>query len=280
MRGIIATAAQVNIHAEGFSFDTRNGGLSESDIKYFLLYWDKIIIPANNFIYAEIPYEKDLIETNIVERPIAAFSGSFSSSELGKMMLQTQSKIVEEKIDWTIHQFGNQLILPDNKIIKKKIFKFELMNILPVPNDNVPIHDIIEFKQRRKDEFIALHNTLDELYFEILKSPDSDLKQLKTLKMLQKTINDIEKIQKEKFKLFTKYDLTAEMNINGKDILQGFATGSAIDWATGTQIPFGTILGTIAPIFKLSVKASNTPSSIENKLNLAYLSRANKEKIV
>jgi len=285
MRGIIATAAQVNIQPNGFSVDTRNGGLSENDIKYFLLYWDKVIIPGNNFVYAEIPYEKDLIESNIIERPILSFQGSFSDSEIGKAMLHGESKIVEEKIkdkkiDWTIHQFNNQLILPDDKIIKKKVFKFELMNILPVPNDNVPIYDIIDFKQRRKDEFLALHNTLDELYFEILKSPDSDLKQLKTVKNLQEIINDIEKVQKEKFKLFTKYDLTTEININGKDILAGIVTGGIIDWQIGTKIPLVTILGSIGAMFKISIKKSNTFSALENKLNLAYLSKANKEKII
>jgi len=184
MREIIATAAQINIQSNGFSIDSRKGGLSKNDIKYFLLYWDKIIIPANNFIYVEIPYEKDLKESNIIERPIIHFQGSFNSSDIAKAMLYDESKIVEEKIkdkkiDWTIHQFNNQLILPDDKIIKKKVFKFELMNILPVPNDNIPIYDIIDFKLRRKDEFLALHNTLDELYFDILKSPDSDLKHKK-----------------------------------------------------------------------------------------------------
>ena len=285
MRGIIATAAQVNVQSDGFSIDTRNGGLSENDIKYFLLYWDKVIIPANNFVYAGIPYEKDLVESNIIERPIVSFQGSFSGSEIGKAMLYGESKIVEEKIkdtkiDWTIHQFNNQLILPDNKIIKKKIFKFELMNILPVPNDNVPIYDIIDFKQRRKDEFLALHDTLDELYFEIIKSPDSDLMQSKTIRSLQGIISDIEKIQKEKFKLFTKYDLTTEININGKDILNGLVAGGIIDYHTGMQIPFATIIGAVAPLFKIYIKKSNTFSALENKLNLAYLSKANKEKVI
>ena len=285
MRGIIATAAQINIQSNGFSVDTRNGGLSENDIKYFLLYWDKVIIPANNFVYAGIPFEKDLVESNIIERPIVSFQGSFSGSELGKAMLYGESKIVEEKIkdkkvDWTIHQFNNQLVLPDDKIIKKKIFKFELMNILPVPNDNVPIYDIIDFKERRKDEFLALHDTLDELYFEILKSPDLDLKQLKTIKNLQKNINNIEKVQKEKFKLFTKYDLTTEININAKDISGGIIAGGIIDWHIGTKIPFATILGAIAPMFKISIKKSDTFSPLENKFNLAYLSKAHTEKII
>ncbi len=285
MRGIIATAAHINLQPNGFSIDAKNGGLSKNDIKYFLLYWDKIIIPANNFVYVEIPYEKDLVESNIIERPKITFQGNFSGYEIGKAMLYEESKIVEEKIndktvDWTIHQFNNQLILPDNKIIKKRIFKFELMNMLPVPNDNVPIYDIIDFKERRKDEFLALHNTLDDLYFEILKSPDSNLMQLKTINTLKKIINDIEKVQKEKFKLFTKYDLTAEININGKDILNGIVAGSLIDYNRGAKIPFATIIGAIVPMFRISIKKSITFSPLDNKLNLAYLSRANKEKII
>ncbi len=285
MRGIIATAAQINIQSNGFSIDTRNGGLSENDVKYFLLYWDKIIIPANNFIYVGVPFEKDLVESNIIERPIVSFQGSFNGSELGKAILYGESKIVEEKIqdkevDWTIHQFNNQIVLPDDKIVKKRIFKFELMNILPVPNDDVPIYDIIEFKERRKDEFLSLHDTLDELYFEILKSPDPDLMQLKAIKNLQETINNIERVQKEKFKSFTKYDLSIEMNINGKDILKGIAYVDLINWYSGIHVPIVTILGTIASLFKISIKKANTFSPLDNKLNLAYLSKAHTEKII
>ena len=127
MRGIIATAAQVNLHTNGFSFDARSGGLSENDIKYFLLYWDKIVIPANNVIYAGIPYEEDLLKAEIIERPIIQLNGIFSGSELGQSLLFEESKIVDEKlkdrkVDWSIHQFSDELILPDNRIKEKKSF--------------------------------------------------------------------------------------------------------------------------------------------------------------
>jgi len=285
LRGIIATAAQVNLHTNGFSFDARSGGLSENDIKYFLLYWDKIVIPANNFIYAGIPYEEDLLKAEIIERPIIQLNGIFSGSELGQSLLFEESKIVEEKlkdrkVDWSIHQFSDELILPDNRIKEKKVFKFELMGILPVPQDDVHIHEIIEFKERRKDEFVELHNTLDDLYFDILESPDADLTASKHIDMLKNALNNIEKVQKEKFKTFSKYDLTTELNINGKDILQGIIAGGIIDWKLGTQIPFGTIIGGIAPMLKMSLKKSITFSSAEKKLHLSYLSRAKKEKIL
>ena len=285
MRGIIATAAQIDTFSDGFSFNTQKGGLSETDIKYFLLYWDKIVIPSNNFIYAEVPYEKDLIASEIIERPMLSLQGSFSGSDLGKSLLYGESQIVEKKledkkINWTIHQFNEKLILPSSKSKEKDILKFDLTDALPVPLDKVNIHEIIEFKQRRKDEFIALHDTLDELYFNIIESPDSDFKASTTMKALNSVLKDIEKVQKEKFKSFSKYDLTTELNINGKDILNGIIAGGIIDWKTGTQIPFGTILGGIAPIIKMSWKKTTTFSSAENKLNLAYLSRAKKEKII
>ena len=285
MRGIIATVAQINTFNDGFSFNTQEGGLSENDIKYFLLYWDKIVIPSNNLFYAGVPYEKDLIASEIIERPMLSLQGSFSSSNLGKILLDGESKIVEKKmedkkINWTIHQFNEKLILPDSKRKEKDIFKFDLINALPVPLDKINIHEIIEFKERRKDEFIALHDTLDKLYFDIIKSPDSDFKASNTMKTLNIALEDIEKVQKEKFKIFSKYDLTTELNINGKDILNGIVAGGIIDWRTGTQIPFGTILGGIAPMIKISLKKTTTFSGAENKLNLAYLSRAKKEKII
>jgi len=282
-RGIIATAAQIDTFNDSVSI--RSGHLSESHIKYFLLYWDKIVIPTNNFVHAGIPFEEDLVRSNIIERPMIKLHGSFQPIDLGTTIIRSELEIINDKfadkeVEWVLHQFNEKLVLPQDKIKKQNVFKFDLIDALPVPNDNIPIHDILEFKERRKDEFNALHETLDELYIDILNSADSDLQAKKSISRLKESLNNIEKIQKEKFKSFTKFSRTLQLNINGKDILDGFFKGSLVDFTLSTEIPIMSIMGAILPMIKISVKQTKTYSESKNKLKLAYLTYAKKENIL
>lgn len=282
-RGIIATASQFNINSRSeFSVSS---GLTASEIRYFILYWDKIIIPTNNLIHVGVSDEEDLISANIIERPRVQLQGSFDGADIAHSIIQAESIIVDNKLkdkstDWVVHQFSNHLFLPNAQIKEQNIFKFELANALPVPHDDVSIHEIIEFKDRRKDEFNALHNSLDSLYMDILASPDSDLKAKKSMKVLQDSLLNIEKVQKEKFKIFTKFDRSLDLKINGKDIFDGLLKGGAIDLATGMQLPIATIIGAISPMINISFKKSKTFSQVNDNLKLAYLSNAKKEKII
>jgi hypothetical protein len=91
---------------------------------------------------------------------------------------------------------------------------------LPVPDGEVPIQDILDFKQRRKPELLELHNTFDQLYFEVLNAPDQSLATKKVIYRIQSVINDLDKVSVEKFKKTRKYDFSVELNLNGKDILR------------------------------------------------------------
>jgi hypothetical protein len=73
-RGVIALPALIDITLNGF---TMKRSISPEEIRYYALYWDKIIIPGSNLIYVGIPEEELLIETGVVERSRVNFSGAF-----------------------------------------------------------------------------------------------------------------------------------------------------------------------------------------------------------
>lgn len=166
-RGVIAAPAIINVQGNGFVMER---GLSEQEIRYYALYWDRIVIPGNNLIYVGLPDEKILIESGVIERPRVTFQGSFMGAEVGHSFAKAQSVVAKEliekekSIDWVLHQIGNNLNIPNEYVEQKHSLRFELVNLLPVPSGDTPIEEILDFKERRATELNALHTAIELAY--------------------------------------------------------------------------------------------------------------------
>ncbi|MBT8364550.1 MAG: hypothetical protein KJP23_07565, partial [Deltaproteobacteria bacterium] len=232
-KGIIAAPAKVS--GSGSLFRNERG-LSSQELKYFLLYWDRVFIPTTNIMHLSLPDEDEMISTGIISRPRVTFSGSFNGETIAAAQLLAQTTIAKQliendkNIDWVVHQIGNEIILPSNEIIKQQAIRVDLINTLPVPDESVAIPDIIEFKERRNDELKQLHQALDDFYLEILASPDPGLKAKAVVSNLTNAISDLQNSASERWRITTKFDISAEINVHVKDILSAVAAGAVFDF--------------------------------------------------
>ena len=233
-----------------------------------------------NLVHIQIPDEGVLLETGVIERPTVSVLGSFSSEDLGNSFAVAQSIVAQKLItedatrDWTIHQIGSSLSLPLDVLEIRRTLRFELVNLLPVPSADVPIIDILEFKERRADELDRLHQCLEAAYIEALKSPDPDFASRNVISDLRQSISDIEKASTKRWKKSSKFDLSVELNI------ERLAAGAVFDYfTTGFTIPIGTIAGVVSAI-KLKAGLSLTFEPAKDHLKLSFLSRAHDEGII
>ncbi|MFL9596911.1 DUF6236 family protein [Aeromonas veronii] len=280
-RGVIAASAIINTHGDGFTMER---GLTPEEIRYYALYWDKVVIPGNNLVYVGLPEEDLLIQSGVIERPKVDFHGSFYGSAVANSFSASQflvaKKLMEEEknTDWVLHQIGNRLVIPKEYVDDKHSLRFELVNLLPVPNGLTPIADILEFKDRRKTELNALHECIELAYIEALKCPDPTFGASKAIRDLKESIANLDAVSNERWERISKFDFTAEFNLDGGSIVKGIATGAAFDYFTNAfTMPVGSIVGGLASLlkFKATYGASFKPASNNNKL--AFLSHANNE---
>ena len=283
LKGIIAAPAKVTGNGSQFS---STQGLTAEDIRYFLLYWDKVVIPTTNIIHLALPDEEDFLSTNIVTRPRTTFSGNFNGETMAQAQVVAQTRVANDLItndqtmDWTLHQIGENIIIPDREAIQKQIIRVELQNCLPVPYGNVPAHEILEFKERRKDQLQELHKHLEDLYLEVLSSPDPSLKTKRIVTDLKSSISTVDKVTSENWKATKKFNISAELNLNGKDIAAGAASGAVFDFFQNMfTLPIGTIVGALAPIVKINAKYDMSLEAAKNKNVLGYLASAQNESI-
>lgn len=277
-RGLIAAPGIINRLPEGFEMKR---SLSLDEMRYYALYWDKVVIPSNNLVHIGVPQEDAFISAGAIERPNIGFQGSYGGNQLTDAILSCQSIVAKELVkdktmDWVIQQFGDECILLDNYSEERNTLRIDLAACLPVPTGEVNIHDILEFKEQRKNEFITLHEYLDEFYEEALSSPDQDLASKKALSKLAKSIDDLDKVTHERFQKSNKHDLSAELNLYGRDIWIGAAAGAGLDFASGFTLPIATIAGALMSTVRVTAKTTRTFQPAEKNLKLAYLSDARK----
>lgn len=283
-RGVIAAPAIIHAYENGFTVER---SLSPEELRYYALYWDKVVIPASNVVYLGIHEEEVLIQTGVISRPTVQFTGSISNADIGYILALSQAevakKLIEEEktTDWVMHQIGPYLWLPPDFAKEARTLKFELVNLLPVPYADVPIPDILEFKERRRDELSGLHKYLDDAYLEVLRSPDAGLSGKIAIANLKAAISDLDAVSTERWQKTRKHDFSAELNVEGGNVVKGAAAGAIFDFfLSGMTIPVGAIAGAAMSMFKLSAKSTFTFEPAQRQLKLSYLSRARDEQII
>ncbi|MDN3518156.1 DUF6236 family protein [Aquisalimonas lutea] len=276
-RGVIAPPAIIHPIPQGLKMER---GISSQELRYYVMYWDRVVIPNNNLIGFGIPEEDELIQSGAVERPRVNFIGAYGGDQLTEAVLSCQTEVAEELLkdktkDWVIHQFSSECALLDKVIKEQETIRVDLANVLPVPDANVPINEVLEFKERRKDELGALHQELDALYKEALQAPDTDLETRKVVSDLSQRIRDLDRVSNERFPGNRKFDLAVELNVNGMNITKGVAYGSAIDFfATAYTIPIATVVGGLASTITVTARATKTFEPAKENDKLAYLGSA------
>ena len=159
-RGIVVSSP-VNLDGPSFSLQ---GGFDSQELRHWLLFWDELAWPTSNLIHVEGgPDEKFLEEAGVLTRPRVHLAGTFAGSSIvsephlgvfkrldeaepGKWSLATG----ERSFNWT------QMPLTDTNAAV-----LELHRAIPVPNQDVPLAEVLEFKQRRRDEVKRLRAEID-----------------------------------------------------------------------------------------------------------------------
>jgi hypothetical protein len=282
-RGVIAAPGIIIPQNEGFMMER---SISAEEIRYYVMYWDKVVIPGNNLVYIGIPEEEQLLASGAISRPRVAFRGSFGGDQVTAAILSCQSIVAEKLIpetstDWVVHQIGNELAFPSELSTERNVVRVALAGSLPVPVAETPIANILEFKERRRDELRELHDALDEMYLSILSTPDHDLATKRAVARLKESISNLESAASERFQKSKKYDLEVQLNLSGKDVAAGASAGALIDFFTnGFTIPLATVAGAALSAIKIGIKAVHTFSPAANKQKLAYLCHAAQEHLI
>jgi hypothetical protein len=207
--------------------------------------------------------ENFLISAGILTRPMIHHQGGNAATIVLDTFLGAMKTLeASEPGVWSLSQGERSLFLenyPDDFYDNWGI-SLILIRSIPIPSHDVPITEILEFKEKRRDELNILHTHINKLSAEISLSKEIPLDLEKTVKNIDVACADLLKVSSEWQQPFHIGDLKANINFNGIKAL-GVA-GAA--WKLAE--PYGLLAATAA------ATSSGIISAIDIKADIGFRS--------
>ena len=170
-----------------------------------VLFWDKIDLPDNNlFSFERTPDENFLESAGVLKSTFIGFNGTFGGGESAREVVVKTFEALDEKFPgaWAVGGPMGQSAFGSRYTEAGRGLLFELTDAVPVPQRDVPLNEILEFKERRRAELLSLRWHLENVYQAISSAPDRPLAARTEMGRLDRAIADhVKVISEERFRL-------------------------------------------------------------------------------
>lgn len=263
IKGIILS---VPIETNGTEAFLKKTDLDDQDLRSTLLYWDRIAFPTSNIISIPGGQNVDyLASCGILQRRVYRFSGDGVQSLIAAQYTALAELEDESPGSWSLGAGDNSLVINDGATYPDKGSILKLYNALPVPREDTPLAEILNFKQKRRPELLALRSHIDTLSAEIASKNDSVDELNRTLGDLDTACSNLYKVTQEYQLPFYLSNMSASLNFEATK-----ATGTAIGvWASTTSLGLGVTAATLAS----TVAAVATTIELKADIKLRSLKR-------
>ena len=168
-RGIIVSSP---MRIDGTHIQLTGGGLDPQELRFALLFWDELVWPQNNIFQSGPIDQPDIVfleESKVLTRPRQEFrGGDFATLQAQTMLSKFAELENKEPGKWSIAQGERAFNLVNTEEVPGALL--ELIRAVPIPQADVPLNEILEFKRRRRDELLQFRAHLDSLAKQIAQS--------------------------------------------------------------------------------------------------------------
>jgi len=162
------------------------GGLDPQELRFSLLFWDELVWPQNNWIRLGSPDDPDTVyleSCGVLTQPIGFYKARDGATVLIHTILSKFEELENlEPGQWSVAQGERafNLIHPSTA----PGVMIELCRAIPIPKNDVPLAEILQFKERRRDELLEFRTHLESLSLEISQNENpSDILSKKLLEI-------------------------------------------------------------------------------------------------
>ncbi|MGX9147263.1 DUF6236 family protein [Mesorhizobium sp. 128a] len=131
-----------------------------------LLFWDRLDFPAQNMIAFGLDADAQFLKSaGVLQRTVVGLSGGsmgdvLRAAHVGAFRLLDKN----EPGQWSIATGERSLSFASNDIDEGRGVLVKLYNAIPVPNKDASLVDILEFREKRRSELLALRHHLESVY--------------------------------------------------------------------------------------------------------------------
>jgi hypothetical protein len=221
-RGLVIS---VPIKAEGGALTVphrpQGGGLDLQELRFSLLFWDKLDFPSNNQILVGLDDEGRFLQNaGVLHRTHIRLAGDLDTDFAAAVYVQAHLAAFKE-LDkkepgvWSLATGENAISFSESELEPARGVLVSLHRAVPVPDKDVPLEDILSFRTKRRDELIALRHHLEDIYQRVIVAGDGELALTTEIERLEIAINNHLKACRETGLKFKLADIDASLNLLG-----------------------------------------------------------------
>lgn len=160
-RGIVVSSP---VTLDGTTITLEGSGLDAQELWHWLLLWDELAWPTSNLIHIEGGLDETFLEEiGVLSRPRIQMSGTLAGSAAMSEPHLAAFRSLDDKAPgkWCLATGERSFNWVQMPLTDANAAVFELYRAIPVPNNDVPIAEVLEFKLRRRDEIKRLRAEID-----------------------------------------------------------------------------------------------------------------------
>jgi hypothetical protein len=241
-RGLVISCP---IKISGTALQVASSNLDLQELRFSLLFWDKLDYPTNNLIHIDLDPEGQFLESaGVLKRTNIRVTGSgdMASGFLNAHVAAFRNLDARELGVWSLATGANSVSFPEADLDLGRGVIVSLHRAIPVPDKDVPIQDVLEFRARRRDELIALRHYLEDIYERIISAGDGALALEKEVERLQSAIDGHVRVSRESGFKLRLVDMDASLNFVPA------VTTAAVTYLAGTPLIASIIAGSAAAL--------------------------------
>lgn len=151
--------------------------LDPQELRYSLLFWDELVRPQNNLIHIEPgAVEQFLMDEGILKMRSLRFVGNGEIAQsFAQMHIEAFKQLDGESPGtWSLATGPRSFNWDNLDGGNRDGFSLELLRAIPVPDVDVPLEEVLEFKARRHPELLALRAEVDSFSLSISKAENTE----------------------------------------------------------------------------------------------------------
>jgi hypothetical protein len=186
------------IEIKGSSLFAKSSNLDPQELRFALLFWDRLVWPSSRAIhFASGPDETFLESAGILTRPEYTFYGD-AAQGIAKGQIQAYQDLEHtEPGVWALAQGENSFLFNEGLVEEGKGALVELHRAIPIPRHDVPLAEILEFRERRREELFLLRHQLESFVSDIEGSADKTFALQKSIAELDQACSNLLAVGKE-----------------------------------------------------------------------------------
>ncbi len=270
LRGLLLTH-NIEVTERGIQISEWSG---DERVMNGLLFFDSMSSPNTHIIHMPLsPLLNDLSAAGILrERPINSpglLNGTIDQATINSYAQRLDILNSNERESWHMDIGPGSLNIPQME--GERGLTISLINTVPVPDVIAPVHEVLEFKERRKDECRRFLHHIDEIALKASAHNFSELAVRNAIEQLDISIADALKASREaKFPVrLSSSDISFNFISYALTAVGGMAAGLPLSHALLAGIP-----GSISLSVSAGLKRKQKPISPDP---LSYVSRITKE---